>query len=101
LKYLAVSFLLFYIIFSNGDLQGQWIQTNGPFAGSIATMAVNTNGYLYAGTNRAGIFRSTNNGNNWSQINNGLLSLSINTIVCNSFGKVFASDGGKVYSSSD
>ncbi|MEE9441669.1 MAG: hypothetical protein V3V99_03280 [candidate division Zixibacteria bacterium] len=46
-----------------------WEQTNGPYGGLIKSMAVSSNGYISAATyNYGGIFRSIDNGNNWTHI---------------------------------
>jgi hypothetical protein len=49
----------------------QWTQMNGPYGGHVPALAVSgTN--LFAGTFRRGVFRSTNNGTNWGEVNAGL-----------------------------
>ena len=49
----------------------QWIQTNGPYGGTIHCFAVSgTN--LFAGTDGGGVFLSTNNGTSWTAVNTGL-----------------------------
>ena len=53
--------------------KGAWRQTNGPYGGKILTLYETTNGVLFAGTESAGVFRSTDNGNSWTQVNTGLL----------------------------
>ncbi len=52
--------------------KGTWRQTNGPYGGKILTLYETIDGVLLAGTERAGIFRSTDNGNNWTFVNTGL-----------------------------
>ncbi len=54
------------------EFKGKWRQTNGPYGGKILTLYETTNGVLFIGTERAGIFRSTDNGNNWTPVNTGL-----------------------------
>jgi hypothetical protein len=72
--------------------QNFWEQTNGPFGGTVAALAINSSGDIFAGIQYGGVYRSTDNGNNWIQINNGLptdtwvTSLAIN----NSSGDIFA-----------
>ena len=44
---------------------------------------------LFAGTNAAGIFISTNNGSDWSEANNGLTNLNIR-YICIAGNYVFA-----------
>ncbi len=52
----------------------QWMQTNGPYGGSIVSFAVSgTN--LFAATGSGG-FLSTNNGTSWTEVNTGLPNLT-------------------------
>ncbi len=49
----------------------QWVQTNGPpggFLESLVTDGVN----LFAGTNNSGVYRSGNDGADWTPVNSGL-----------------------------
>src|SRR5688572_10055786 len=50
---------------------GQWIQTNGPYCGAVTTLAC-VNNELFAGGVNLGINLSTNSGNSWTNITNGL-----------------------------
>ncbi|MGH7454150.1 MAG: WD40/YVTN/BNR-like repeat-containing protein, partial [bacterium] len=45
-----------------------WQQMNGPYGGDIRALAINSNGHIFAGG--GGIFRSTNNGDSWTALNN-------------------------------
>ena len=49
-----------------------WLQTNGPYGGSILTLYAAPKGVLFAGTEEAGIFRSTDRGDTWTSVNTGL-----------------------------
>jgi len=68
------------LITSFNSLVAQWVQTNGPFGTNSSTNTgyarLNTftefDGILFAGTFEAGVFCSSDNGNNWSQLNSGL-----------------------------
>ena len=51
--------------------KGTWRQTNGPYGGKILTLYETTNGVLFAGTESADVFRSTDNGNSWTPVNTG------------------------------
>ena len=51
---------------------GTWRQTNGPYGGKITTLYETTNDVLLAGTDGAGVFRSTDHGNSWTPVNTGL-----------------------------
>ncbi len=52
--------------------KGTWRQTNGPYGGKILTLYETIDGALLAGTEKVGIFRSTDNGNSWTPVNTGL-----------------------------
>lgn len=54
------------------DVNGGWVQTNGPYGGEIRSLYAAPKGVLLAGTWGAGIFRSTNRGNTWTPVNTGL-----------------------------
>jgi len=70
---LAAIFILFFNTYS----QDFWQQTNGPCGGSIRSLAINQSGYIFAGTSNGGIFRSTNYGDNWTEVNSGLLDTNV------------------------
>ena len=42
-----------------------WVQTNGPYGGEMLAIYAAPKGVLFAGTEGAGIFRSTDRGNSW------------------------------------
>lgn len=69
--------------------QNFWQQTGGPTGGAVVALAANTNGDIYAGTVGAGIFRSTDNGDHWVQVNENLSDLYIESFAVNSLGEVF------------
>ena len=50
-----------------------WVQTNGPYGGEILAIYAAPKGVLFAGTEGAGVFRSTDRGNSWIPLNTGLL----------------------------
>ena len=53
------------------NANAQWVQMNGPDRGFVYSFASSgTN--IFAGTYGGGVFRSTNNGEKWFAINNGL-----------------------------
>jgi photosystem II stability/assembly factor-like uncharacterized protein len=57
----------------------QWVQTNGLYGGNVLSFAVNGSN-LFAGTDSAGVFFSTNNGVDWTQAglsNQTVLSLAV------------------------
>lgn len=70
-----------------------WSQTSFP---SLRVNAITTNaaGHIFAGTDSNGIYRSTDAGSTWTQMNNGLTQNHINTIAVNSSGYLYAGTGG-------
>ena len=54
------------------DVVGDWVQTNGPYGGEILTFHAAPKGVLLVGTEGGGIFRSTDRGDTWIQVNTGL-----------------------------
>ena len=54
------------------DVNGGWIQTNGPYGGEILTIYAASKGVLFVGTEGAGVFRSTDRSNSWTPVNTGL-----------------------------
>ena len=54
------------------DVNGGWIQTNGPYGGEILAIHEAPKGVLFAGTSGGGIFRSTDHGDTWAPVNTGL-----------------------------
>ena len=90
--------LIAALIFSCGKDNGMppeeevdfWRQTNGPYGGAIRSLTVNSNGHIFAGTYVGGIFRSEDNGDSWTAVNNGLTNLYMYALVINSSGHIFA-----------
>jgi len=78
-------------------------RTNGMIKG-ILSFCTNSSNHLFAGTDGIGVFRSQNNGLDWTYINNGLAPSSENkriVALCrNSNDYIFAAKGG-VYKTQD
>jgi photosystem II stability/assembly factor-like uncharacterized protein len=71
-SFLAFS-LLFVLFFNIPALSQTFEQLGGPFGGSIQSMAIDSaTGNLYAGTQGAGIFMTTNQGDLWTAVNTGI-----------------------------
>jgi hypothetical protein len=66
------------------------------------TLAINSSGYIFAGSSGDGAYLSTDNGASWTGINSGLTNGNVLSLVFNSSGTLFAGmDGGGVCLSSD
>jgi hypothetical protein len=70
----------FVIILISIKINGQWVQTNGPFGGDVRCFVQNGSN-LYAGTGGNGVFLSTNNGTEWKAANSGMTSTFVNSLV--------------------
>ena len=60
---------------SQNDIESDkigWMQTNGPYGGTIISLHATPEGILFAGTNEGGIFRSTDGGETWAPASEGL-----------------------------
>jgi photosystem II stability/assembly factor-like uncharacterized protein len=75
-----------------------WEQTHGPYGGFITELAIDSsNGHIFAGICRGGIFRSTDNGDIWTAVNTGLTNLYVGSLAINPATRdIFAGtyDGG-------
>jgi len=83
---------------------GFWQQTNGPFGGDVNAIALNSNGHIFVGTDGGGVFRSVNNGDNWSRMNNGLADLRAGragSLAINSDDVIYAALGDGLFRSLD
>jgi hypothetical protein len=93
---------LFLIAFINMSIfaNAQWTMCNNP-AGALPFSLEIHNDSIYMGTLANGVYRSTDGGSNWTQINNGITSMQIWSI--NQVGNLLfaTSTAGKVFKSAD
>ncbi|MFQ5768913.1 MAG: T9SS type A sorting domain-containing protein, partial [bacterium] len=65
-------------------------------------VAINSSGDIFVGTLGGGVFRSTDNGETWTQTNNGLKPTEALAIAINSSGHIFVGNStGGVFRSTD
>ena len=72
--------------------------------GTVSPALIATvNGYLFAGSYGDGVFRSSDNGDNWIQVNNGLTALFVLSFATDTSGNIFAGTyfGNEVFRSTD
>ena len=102
---LSMSLLLFMFLVtfdSETPAQVVWQSTNFPHQGTVQALAVNSGNHIFAATNDAGVFRSTDAGTSWVQTNNGLTALNVTSLTFDSAGALYAvTSGNGVYRSSD
>ncbi len=97
MKIFLVITLLLVAVSSNA----QWVQMSngmGTDKGVYSFATIGNN--IFAGTWSTGVFLSTNNGTNWTPVNNGLTNQNVNTLVA-SGGNLFAGTYEGVYISTN
>ncbi|HQF47471.1 MAG TPA: T9SS type A sorting domain-containing protein [Flavobacterium alvei] len=88
------------IVFFTTITNAQWTLCNNP-SGALPFSLTIQNDTLYLGTLSNGIYRSTNGGSSWTQINNGITSMQIWNIAYVN-GSLFASStNGTVFKSTN
>ena len=85
--FLIILCLILFVSLSKAQI---WEQTNGPYGGNVASLAIHPNGDLYAGVWGGGLLRSTNNGNSWSCI--GFTGSDVGGIFISSNGYIFLTE---------
>src|SRR5258705_10206387 len=70
--------------------QNFWMQTNGPQGGDGIALASNSIGHVFVGTQGGGVFRSTDNGETWAGINNGLTATNVRALAISPADHIFA-----------
>lgn len=84
--------------------QSNWEQTNGPEGGNVVEIAPSPDDNIYVGT-LGGIYRSTDNGDNWQRLElpSNLSSWNeyISSIAVNEDGDIFTIVGGSILRSLD
>lgn len=110
-----VGFIWSILVAPNGNIyagteRGLYVSNNNGLTWNLTSLAANdvraivsdNNGNLYAGLWGQGVFKSSNNGNSWILVNNGLTSLSVHSIVITPSNEIFVGTfGGGIYSSTN
>jgi ligand-binding sensor domain-containing protein len=68
---------------------------------NVSSIVINSNGDIFAGTYSGGVYLSTDNGDEWTQINTGFTNLEIRSLVIDSSDNIFAGNILGVYKSSN
>jgi photosystem II stability/assembly factor-like uncharacterized protein len=87
-------------VFRSSDYGNSFLKMNNGFTRPrVFALAVNSAGYLFAGTDSGGVYRSTDNGANWSCVSP---LVNVYSIFVDASGYTFAgTDNGEIYRSSD
>ena len=83
-----------------------WEQTNGPEGGGVQSLAINSQGDIFASAEMAGVFRSTDNGENWSPVNNHENGLDSDLfgggkLALHPDGTLFFANGSRIFRSTN
>jgi len=81
--------------------QNFWTQTNGPQGADGIALARNSIGHVFVGTQGGGVFRSTDNAETWTGINNGLTATNVRALAISPVDHIFAGTFGGVFRSTD
>ena len=87
------------IVLPSPHASGQWVQTNGPYGGTVRCFAVSGEN-LFAGAYGVGVFVSTNNGSSWTEVDAGLTNTFIGCLATSPdlSGNLFVgTEGGEVF----
>jgi len=79
--------------------QGQWLQSNGPYAGEIRSILIDGNN-VFAGSGGSGIYRSSDGGTSWTPASSGLTNMTVNCFAVNGAG-LFAGTYNGLFRSTD
>lgn len=66
----------------------------------VTSLAVNSVGHIYAGTQFGGVYRTTNNGGSWQQVSGGLTNNAVYALNMTPGDTLYAGSSGIVYRSS-
>lgn len=93
IKFKFRKFITVVLLFVNIQIFSQnnfWVETSNFTNSTVSSLVSDLNGVIYAGTNGSGVFKTTDKGQNWLQINNGLTSTNVSCVRINSKGYIFA-----------
>jgi hypothetical protein len=76
----TVSVLLFFMVLNIFVVKAQWQKTNGITTDKIHTMIMN-NSTFFVGTDTGGVYKSSDNGLNWTPTNIGLGNKNVKSLV--------------------
>lgn len=83
-------FAIFLTYNSNNAQTNFWQQTNGAYGGLVDALILDDDDHIFAITTGSGIFRSSNNLENWTALNTGTTNMTSNSFAINSKGPISA-----------
>jgi photosystem II stability/assembly factor-like uncharacterized protein len=69
--------------------------------GNIASLAIDPNNYLFACSSTEGVFRTTDHGKTWDQLNAGIQDQQLSAICADGNGDMYTGGFGKLYRSTN
>ena len=101
-KIIIIITLLFSVFAMHIKAQDYWGMAKSPYAGSVQVLAVNSSDHLFAGTWGSGVYKSVDDGVNWTPKNSGLTTLHINALKVTDDGNIYAcTEGSGIFVSTD
>jgi hypothetical protein len=82
-------------IHHTSNLGESWVQIISKIPAMINVIKIGSEGFIFAGTDGAGVYYSKNHGERWFEGNDGLTNLIITDIVISPLGYIFAGSDGK------
>lgn len=99
--FLSILLIILINIISAESKTIYW-QKAGNLKGKVTALITKPSGEIFAAIQKEGIYRSTDNGNSWVQVNNGLTNLTVNAMASRVNGDIFAgTNGGGMFISKD
>lgn len=92
--------VLITIILLNSYVNAQWVDTGCPFGGYVYAIAV-AEPMIFVGTDQAGVYLSSDSGQNWSQANSGLTITSVSSLAFSGSSLFAATTYGGIFRSND
>ncbi|MBI4535063.1 MAG: T9SS type A sorting domain-containing protein [Ignavibacteriae bacterium] len=92
-------FLIMLVCLEAAHAQNFW-EPVLPSVGYVVNLAANSQGHLFAASYTSGVYRSTDGGTTWVQVNSGLMFSSALGMAVNPLsGDLFVSSGARIYRS--
>lgn len=98
-QYLSTSYFI-EDLYRSTDNGNSWT-ASGHVERLTISIAFNSAGDIFAGTKTHGVFRSTNDGETWAQINSGLTSPNIFSLAVNTNGDILAGTPSGIFRSTN